>query len=103
MERGSYLLLEPGMPVRDADGADLGSVSEVVADEGLDIFRGIVLERGGMRDVNVFVPGEEVAAVDGGTVTLALKRDDIDRLERVPAAAAGQNRGMDFTPPSADL
>lgn len=45
METGSYMMIVPGMTVRGTDG-DLGTVAEVVADAGVDVFRGIVLVHG---------------------------------------------------------
>jgi hypothetical protein len=82
-ERGSYLLLEPGMRVRGADGEDVGTIAEVVADEGMDIFRGIVLHRHGFAEA-VFLPGDRLVAVDGNVATFSLWKDDTGRLERVP-------------------
>jgi uncharacterized protein YrrD len=78
MERGSYLLLEPGMRVRGRDG-DLGTVAEVVADENADIFRGFTLSSG-IFSANVFVPGERVTAVEGNVVTVDLDHAEAKRL-----------------------
>lgn len=75
MERGSYLLLRPGMRVRGRDGGDLGTVAEVVADDNADIFRGFLLSRS-LFSANVFVPGERVTAVEDDLVTV-----DLDGVE----------------------
>jgi hypothetical protein len=40
----SYLELDEGVPVYSADGADVGSVEHVLADEGADIFDGLVID-----------------------------------------------------------
>jgi len=78
MERGSYLLLEPGMRIRDRSGDDLGSITEVVADEYADIFRGIVIEARPLNEP-VFVSGENVIRVDDDVATIDL---DLEHLAR---------------------
>jgi sporulation protein YlmC with PRC-barrel domain len=47
----SYLVLEKGTPVYDADGEELGKVTEIRADSQRDIFESIVL------DSNSILPG----------------------------------------------
>lgn len=78
MERGSYMLIEPGMRVVGAD-AELGTVAEVVADTNADIFRGFTLSLGLFR-ADVFVPGDRVKAVEDNTVTVDLTREEAARL-----------------------
>jgi uncharacterized protein YrrD len=78
MEQGSYLLLEPGMTVRGTDG-DLGTVAEVIADEGADIFRGITLSSG-LFSTPVFVPEDRLTSVVDDTVTVNLSRDEARHL-----------------------
>jgi hypothetical protein len=80
VEKGSYLLLEPGMTVRGRDG-DLGTVAAVLADESMDIFRGISVARGFLGlGASVFVPGERVTAVEGDVVTVDLSAEEAKRL-----------------------
>ncbi|HET6532439.1 MAG TPA: PRC-barrel domain-containing protein [Actinoplanes sp.] len=40
----SYLVLDDGTPVYDRSGTRVGSVQHVLADEGSDIFHGLVLD-----------------------------------------------------------
>ncbi|MBC8103852.1 MAG: PRC-barrel domain-containing protein [Cytophagales bacterium] len=88
MERGSYLLIETGMTVRGMDGSPLGTVVELVADENADIFRGIVLGRGGLRSGGgLFVPGEHITAVEAETVFTNLDDAAVNRLEAVRSGA----------------
>jgi hypothetical protein len=81
MERGSWLLIERGMPVRGAgDGnASLGTVAEVIGEEGTDIFRGVTLSTGRGRG-NLFVPEDRIRAVDGGAVFVDLDPAHLDEL-----------------------
>jgi sporulation protein YlmC with PRC-barrel domain len=56
----SYLVLEKGTPVYDADGEELGKVAEINADSERDIFESLVL------DSNSILPGgrSEILAED---------------------------------------
>ena len=40
----SWLLVEPGWPVVDAQGERVGKVDEVLGDEQTDIFHGLVVD-----------------------------------------------------------
>jgi sporulation protein YlmC with PRC-barrel domain len=74
----SYLTLEKGTAVYSADGEKIGSVAEIQADEGSDIFDSIVLDR------NSILPGgrEEIPA------------DEIDEIyERGVVLSAGAGSG----------
>src|SRR3954467_4597664 len=73
----SYLTLEPGTRVVARDGAEVGTVAHVLADEDVDAFDGLVVSaRGGHR----FVDAEQVADIAAGAVTLTLDAADVDRL-----------------------
>ena len=78
MDKGSYLLIEAGMPVRGTN-ADLGTVAELVADVDADIFRGITLSHG-LFSANVFVPGERITSVVDGVVHTDLTREEAMNL-----------------------
>ncbi len=79
METGSYLLIEPGMTVRGTDG-DLGKVAEVVADSGVDIFRGIVLAHGFLAGKHGFIAAELVLSVEQSIVNVRLTKTEADKL-----------------------
>lgn len=86
MERGSYLLIQPGMTVQGREDEALGTVAEVVADPNADIFRGLTLSTG-LFSADVFVPGERVTSVAEDIVTLNLDREELERLRAVAPAA----------------
>lgn len=90
MEQGSYLLIERGMTVQGTEG-DLGTVAEVVADAGADIFRGIVLSHGLLLPKHVFVPAGNIVGVAGRRVQVNLSKSEADQLPppTVPSPSPG--------------
>lgn len=83
MEAGSYLLIERGMTVRGSEG-NLGTVAEVVADEGVDVFRGIVLAHGLLGSKRGFVPADLVVSVEQNIVHIRLSKTEADQLSMPP-------------------
>jgi len=76
----SWLVIERGWKVTDAQGADTGRVAEVSGDEELDIFDGLVVETG-LLGKRHYVPSEQVASITEGEVQLAVDGDDLDTLD----------------------
>ncbi len=88
MEIGSYLLITRGMTVQGTDG-DLGTVAELVADPGADIFRGIVLAHGFLSTKHAFVPAENVVRVEHNQVWVSLSKSEAEQLP--PPMTGGQD------------
>jgi uncharacterized protein YrrD len=65
----SWLLVEPGWQVVDAQGEDIGRVHEVLGDTDSDIFDGLQVSSGllGRRH---YVPAESIDEIVEGTVRL---------------------------------
>jgi hypothetical protein len=76
----SWLLIEPGWKVADAQGGEAGRVAEVSGDAELDIFDGLIVATG-LLGRRRYVPSEEVASITEGEVRLAVDRDGLDALE----------------------
>ena len=76
----SYLLVERGWEVVAKDGSHLGHIEEVVADEGKDIFNGVVVTAGLFRATK-YVPSERVAEIVEGRVALDLDGDAFAQLD----------------------
>jgi uncharacterized protein YrrD len=66
----SWLLIEPGWTVYDAEGGKVGKVKQVLADGQADIFHGVVVERGLLGDDHE-VLAERIAAIHEGHLHLA--------------------------------
>jgi hypothetical protein len=75
----SWLVIEPGWKVLDANGDEVGRVEEVVGDSGVDIFNGLSISKG-LLGARRYVPAEVVGAITEGSVQLQLSGDAIDRL-----------------------
>lgn len=83
------MLIEPGMTVQGTDGT-IGTVAEVVADENVDVFRGLVVTHGLLLHKKLFVSAEQVIGVANRVVSLALSKDEAEALPP-PALIASNN------------
>ena len=79
------MLIAPGMTVEGTDG-HLGTVSDVVADAGVDVFRGIVFTHGFLSTIHAFVPAENVVSVEQNRVRVSLSKSEAEQL---PSPATG--------------
>ena len=73
----AWRALEPGARVYSSDGAQLGKLSHVVADDLKDIFSGIAFTRG-MLGEEVFAPAPLVETITTEGVHLALSHEEAD-------------------------
>ena len=81
----SYKVLERGTPVVDRDGAEVGTVREVLENQAEHIFDGLVLDTpGGQR----FVDAPEVARIAERRVTLTLDAAQAAALPERDSAGA---------------
>jgi len=71
----AWLALEKGTPVIDATGAEIGKVSQVVADEQKDIFSGIQWRQGILGDEH-YVPADLIDELTEGAVRLRVAGDE---------------------------
>ena len=68
----SYLVLEQGTTVLSREGETVGTVAHVLAEEGKDIFDGIVIDTPGGSSGHVFADAEHVAEIREHAVRLTL-------------------------------
>jgi hypothetical protein len=78
----AWRTIKPGHRVFDRDGADIGAVSRVLADDGADIFHGVALRPG------LPVIGEErevvaaqISRIDEDVVHTSLAAAEVDSLQ----------------------
>lgn len=65
----SWLLIEPGWRVVDANGEEIGKVDSVTGDQNADIFDGLEVRHGVLE--KRYVPAESVASIVQGEIRLA--------------------------------
>ena len=75
----SWLLIEPGWQVVDADGDEVGRVEEVTGDSGADIFDGLAIASSLFARPR-YVPAEHVGEIEEGSVRLTVDRAAVERL-----------------------
>lgn len=94
----SYLVAPPGLPVISSDGATVGRLEHVVADNSVDIFEGIVLLTSEGVVQHRFVDRADIKDFYDGGVLLSIPAEgiaDLHTLSEDPAAAP--------TPPPEDM
>ena len=84
-------MISRGMIVRGTDG-DLGTVAEVVADAGIDVFRGIVLAHGFLFTKQGFIPADKIARVEQNSVYVGLTKSEAEQLSSPEAGGQASGR-----------
>ena len=74
----AWSVLPKGIPVYASDGAELGKVAEVIADEQKDIFSGISLNPGLFKDER-FVPADLIEEMTHEAVRLSISAEQAHR------------------------
>jgi hypothetical protein len=72
----SWMVIEQGWAVVDADGHDLGRIDEVLGDESADIFNGLQVLTGTLGKPT-YVPAERVGEIVEGRVQLRLTKEEL--------------------------
>jgi uncharacterized protein YrrD len=68
----SWKVAERGWSVVASDGSEVGKLDEVLGDPEADIFDGLAVGAGTVLDRPVYVPSENVGAIEEGTVHLTI-------------------------------
>jgi Uncharacterized protein conserved in bacteria (DUF2171) len=80
----SWLMIERGWTVVDADGDEVGHVEETVGDSTHDIFNGLTIAKG-LLSRGRYVAAEQVGEITEGRVRLKLRGDEVERLPEYQA------------------
>ena len=78
----SWMMIEPGWTVADAEGDDVGSIAEVLGDSEVDIFSGLIVHTGLLA--RKYVPSERVGEIVEGRVELLSSKDEFDAFGESP-------------------
>jgi hypothetical protein len=76
----AWKVVEPGWAVVASDGSEVGKVGQVLGDPEADIFDGFSVGAGTVLDKPLYVPSEQVGAIEEGTVHLTIDADAYGRL-----------------------
>lgn len=76
----SWMTLEKGAVVRSSDGAEVGSVHEVIADHQKDIFSGVTIDAG-ILSSNRFAPAEIIEEISTEGVKLSVTAAEARELQ----------------------
>jgi uncharacterized protein YrrD len=87
-EPSSYEALSPGTPVYSSDEQQIGKVSHVLADEGEDVFDGIVIGEHIFGEEHRFADADDVQAIFEYGVILKLDRAECAGLPKPTANPA---------------
>jgi hypothetical protein len=80
----AYTVVPDGVPVWDRDGESVGDVEHVLADEGPDIFHGLVVRT---PDGHRFAHREQIAELHRGGVLLSVPSAELREPSADPIAA----------------
>jgi len=86
----AWKVVEPGWSVVSGDGSEVGNVVQVLGDAEADIFDGLAVGAGTVLNRPVYVPSEQVGAIEEGTVHLTIDSDAYARLEPYEEPPPGQ-------------
>jgi uncharacterized protein YrrD len=76
----AWLVVESGWEVVSSDGEKVGTIDEVLGDQNADIFDGLAVASGVLKEAK-YVPSERVGVIVEGRVTLELTPDEFDALD----------------------
>lgn len=85
----SWLMVEKGWRVVGSDGAELGTVDEVLGDPDADIFNGLVLSLGRLSG-NRYLPAERVRGIWPDRVEVDASAAELERLPDYEEPVAGR-------------
>jgi hypothetical protein len=76
----AWTVVEPGWAVVTSDGNEVGKIDQILGDPEADIFDGLSVGAGRVLDRPLYVPSEQVGAIEEGTVHLTIDADAYGRL-----------------------
>jgi hypothetical protein len=82
----AYLIVKEGTPVYDRDRDRIGVVEHVLADETLDIFRGLIVHTVPLPGRHLFADAEQIAELREKGVLLSVDREELHEPSDRPAA-----------------
>jgi uncharacterized protein YrrD len=91
----AYTALPEGTPVYDRSGTHIGVVEQVVADEQVDIFRGLIVHTAPLPGKDLFADADQIAELHERGVLLSVGRDDLREPRREPEPTVVEEKPVD--------
>ena len=86
----AWTVVERGWAVVASDGSEVGKVDQVIGDPEADIFDGLAVGAGTVLDRPLYVPSEQVGAIEEGAVHLTIDAESYGRSERYQEPPPGE-------------
>ncbi len=86
----AWTVVERGWAVLASDGSEVGKVDQVLGDPEADIFDGLAVGAATVLDRPLYVPSEQVGAIEEGTVHLTIDADAYRRSAPYEAPPPGE-------------
>lgn len=81
----AYIVLEEGTPVYDRSGERIGVVEQVLADEQVDIFEGVLVHTVPLPGRHLIADAEQIEALHERGVLLSVDREALHEPTEQPA------------------
>ena len=81
----AYIVLEEGTPVYDRSGERIGVVEQVLADEQVDIFEGVLVHTVPLPGRHLIADAEQIEALHERGVVLSVDREALHEPTEQPA------------------
>ena len=92
----AYLVLRDGTPVYDGDGAEVGVVDHVLADDQSNIFHGLIIHTKPLPGRHLYADADQIAELrERGVVLSVPARSLHEPREPEPVAGAGGSRSAE--------
>ena len=86
----AWKVVEKGWAVVASDGGEVGKVDQVLGDPEADIFDGLAVGAGTVLDRPLYVPSEQVGAIEEGTVHLTIDAEGYGALKPYEEPPSGE-------------
>jgi hypothetical protein len=91
----AYTALPEDTPVYDRAGNRIGVVEQVLADEPVDIFHGLIIHTLPLPGRHLFADPDQISELHERGVVLSVTGDDLHEPRDEPKPAAGDDRPVD--------
>jgi hypothetical protein len=88
----AYTALQEDTPVYDREGTRIGVVEQVLADEPVDIFHGLIVHTLPLPGRHLFADADQISELHERGVVLSVARDDLHEPREEPKQTGGHDK-----------